>query len=213
MESPGRAWNGVSLVRGVPLTVVLALERIGATKGGEAVLVTSDSRTSDLIRSLAFDAVRLERDPGEVSEAVASLSRDPRPGMAGFLYVYLTEREAIKNPALCTRLLGQMIGNPSVPPLTWNLYSAAIVLNFHRLSTSDRAAVIERFAELAQQADPRAAGSGLRGLAAISAFDDSVRSMIPAPALSKIAASYRSLVASGSFSPDESLERALGVVR
>jgi hypothetical protein len=213
LESPGHAWDGVSLVRGVQLTVVLALERIRATKSGVPVLVTSDDRTSDLIRSLASDAVRLERDPGQVPEAVASLSQYPRPAMAGFLYDYLTEREVVKNPALCTRLLGQMIGSASVPSLGWNLYSAATVANFHRLSTGERAAAVERFAELAQQADARAAGAGLLGLALISAFDDSVRSMIPVTALSKVAASYRALVASGSFSPNESLEKALGVVR
>jgi hypothetical protein len=213
LDSPGYAWRGVSLVRGTPLTVILALEQIRATPPGNPMFVTSDNPTSDLIRSVAADVVRLGRDPAEVSEAVSSLSRDPRPSMAGALYVYLTEQVGLGNPALSTRLLGQMIGSPSVPPQTWNLYSGAIVVNFHNLSVGERAVVIERFAELSQHPDARAAAAALYGLAAISEFDGSVGSMIPATAFRKVIASYQSVVASGAFSRNESLERALGIVR
>jgi hypothetical protein len=193
--------------------LILARERIRAVKAGDAVLVTSDNRTADLIRSLVSDAAGLGRGPADASEAVGSLSRSPRSGLAGVLYVYLTEREAVNNPALCAKLLGQMIGSPSAPPLAWNLYSAAIVLNYPRLSIGDRSEAVERFAVLSQQANVLAAVSGLRGLAAISAFDDSVRSMIPATAMDKVAASYRSLVVSGMLPPDGKLESVLGAAR
>src|SRR5208337_3441574 len=69
-----RAWQGVSLVRNSPVTVVLAPERIGTVSAGTPAVVTDSARESEAIRILAEQARQLETSPASISGAVSNLA-------------------------------------------------------------------------------------------------------------------------------------------
>jgi hypothetical protein len=207
---PGTAWMRVDVSGNSPLTVVLAGEKIFAVKPGEPVRVTSDNTESNIIHSLTEEARLLERSPGTVSEAVASVSAGGDPALAGYLSAVVW-RVMIKDPDLGSALYQKLLGSPSAPPEAWNEIAGQIGLNYHRLSGSGKSAVIRRFTELAQESDARAAKVGFNYLARLANSHSEVPTLIPPAALTGLSNSYRSLVQGGGLQRNQQLESQLGI--
>ena len=210
-HSPQRAWRGVMFSRNAPVTVAIALEQYADVKAGSPFLVVSSDRSSEVLRYLTATAARLELHPCGVSDLVASLSRKPDLGLAGYLYVYLADSVALRNPELAATLLAQMIGSPSTPPQVWEEMAAYTRREYYRLPPSGRSAMVKRFAELGQHADVRAAVAAFRSLDRIGSFDNSVWAMVPRDALKGLGSRYRTAVETGKMPRNQSLEKELGV--
>jgi len=206
-----RAWQGVSLVRNTPVTVVLALERIGTIAAGTPAVVTESARESEAIRTLAEQAHQLETSPASISGAVSNLAAVNNPSLAAYLHVYLTKHETVNNPDLAVRLLGQMIGMSSIPAAAYPDIADDIVLDYHRLTPASHAAVIGRFTELARTTNAQVAGPAFRGLGKIAAFDDSAGSFVAPGAREELGAAYNALVKDGTISRNNTLEQQLGI--
>jgi len=209
-ESPGYAWKGVSLAPDAPLTVILAVQRVGAVQAGSPVFVTSDEHKTEVVRSLSEKAVQLEHSPALISDLVASLPRETNLALAGYLFI-LTGHVALRNPELASSLFETMIGSPGVPPETWGEIAGFMVLDYYRLSESGKGAVVKRFTDLAQQSDSSAVRAGFRGLNKIASFDHSVSARIPPASLGGLVNAYRDLVKSGSLARNAPLETELGI--
>jgi len=211
VESPGYAWRGAALEKNAPLTVVLALSRVGPVPAGSPLLVTGDERTSGVIRDLTREADRLEASPQSISDSVASLSRRVNPALAGFLYHYLLYRVSSQQLDLASSLLGRMIGNPGVPRSKWQWLAGVIVSCDVSLSDQGRASEIGRFVELSQDADSTTAAAGLYALSRLAGFHPELMSYLTPAVISAVANSYRSLVSRGAIPHSSPLESALGI--
>ncbi len=210
--SPNRAWRGgAALSRNAPLTVVLALERIGDVKPGDPVRVVSDGRRSAIIRSFSLEAARLDASPESIADSVASLSREPNPALSGYLFARLTRLETVRRPELECTFLMQMIANPGVPSEAWSDIAEQLVLNYHRLSPGGRLGVVRRFAELGQSHNIRTAVLGFNGLARIGSFDGSLRALLGPAVVGGLTDSYRMLVRKGDMPRNRDLEDGLKI--
>jgi len=105
------AWSTVKVAKGLPITVVVTLQNGLSGVAGNPVIVTSDEHRAGVVRSVTEEELLLNRSPQLVSEAVASLSQDPNPALAGYLFSRLVYRTAASQPEIVCRLLLQMLSN------------------------------------------------------------------------------------------------------
>ena len=178
---------GTSLV-GTFQFIVLARERAGFVQAGQPAIVTTSDHDSDAIRSLLPHASLLEKHSDLASDEVASLSRAPNPALAGFLFAYLTWSGKLKGE-LAADLLDQIFANPSVPPEVWDSMPFWLEMASAAQPPEKRAALTQRYVELAQRPDPRAARAGFAGLAIVISDEES-KPLIPPELRSKLAGLY-----------------------
>lgn len=205
------SWANVKLSRGLRATIILAQERMRAASPGNPVWVTEDSHASAVIRSMVAEASRSEAPTYSVSDAIDSLSREKNPGLAGFLFEYLTGRTTIGHPEVASPLLVKLLGSSSVPDTFRELVVLSIVGDYYRLPQTDRMAAVGQLAEIAQQPNPYAASAALGGLGRIAGFDKSAWAFLTPTARSGAAAAYRDLRAKGLVPKTETLELGLDV--
>jgi len=202
------AWGGVQVARNVRVTVIITTQGGLMSGPGEPALVTSDERLGGVIRTLAEEAAQLDRSPELISGAVASLSTDPNPALAGLLFSRLAFR-AIKQPELVGGLLIQMLPNRSVPPEELENIAIHLALTYALLSDDGKAAALRRFTDLGEQSDVPAAKAAYAGLAHIATHFP-VRTTIPPATLMAIENNYRALIHKGSITRNKALEAGLG---
>jgi hypothetical protein len=205
------AWANVTPSRNTPVTVVFALESGFLFHRAEPVLVTSDERETGIIRSLTEKAAQLDSSPDLISEAIASLSSNPNPPLAGYLFTYLTLGRHLPPTDITVGFLSQLLGNPSVPAGQADSIAAFLVFRYYYLSPGSKMALISRFAELGQQADLELTKAAYYGLGRIAEFDHSVRAMVPSASLSGLESTYRSLVKKGSIPRNQLFEAGLAI--
>jgi hypothetical protein len=153
----------------------------------------------------------LKQSPGEIRDQVASLSQVDNPAMAASLVVHLERVETIDDPDTSVTLLSQLLGAQSVPPEAWEDIVDHVVLDYDRLTGGSQATLVSRLAELGKSADLRFAGQGIRGLSKIAGSDNSMWTLLPPDALSRIVQTYRNLVGTGKMPRNPLLESALGI--
>jgi len=116
------AWKNVKPSKNLPVTVALGARQGWGVAPGYPVLVASGDREAALIRSLTAEALQLESSPDLVSSRVASLSRVPNPGLAGYVFAFLTHSQTfskVTQPGLAADLFSPLFGSPSVPAELW----------------------------------------------------------------------------------------------
>jgi len=200
-----QAWDGITLHRNALVTVVSTQE------DGMPVLVSSTQHDVEIIRSLAWEAMRLQRSPEAIRDAVASLSHDRNPAMAALLVTHLEKIDTIDHPDDSAMLLSQLMGSESVPADAWEDIVDHMVLDYDRLTAESRASVVGRLVDLGRSTDSRFASPGIRGLSKIGGSDSSIWTLVPPDALSRIVQNYRNLVGTGAMPRNHSLESALGI--
>ena len=205
------AWSTVKITRGLSVTAVVTLQNGLAGIAGNPVIVTSDERREEIIRSMTEEEVLLNRSPQLVSDAVASLSQDPNPALAGYLLSRLIYRTNASQPELVCGLLLQMLPNPSVPTEILESIASELSRLYFRVSDASRADVLRRFTDLGEQTDVPSAKAAYAGLAHIATYDESVKTRIPPATLIALANVYRAMVKNGSIPRNTALETGLGV--
>ena len=95
--------------------------------------------------------------------------------------------------------------------MAWEELETYLVLNYHRLSPSGRAAMVQRFAALGQRGDKAAAKAGFQGLASLASFDTSIRAFLSPAALAGLASAYAGATANGQVGDSVALGSLLGV--
>ena len=208
---PALAWEGVKLSKNLPVTVVFGVKRGWGVQAGNPVVVASGDGETALIRSLTREALRLEESPGAVSDHVASLSRAANPGLAGYVFAFLTRSEKVTRRGLAADLLTEMFGSPSVPPELWKEMPFWMVMASGSLPREGQARMARRFVEMAQQRDPDAALAGFAGLALIASPGAPMREMIQPAAFGGLSRAYTGLLRAGKMRSDQSLEVLLGI--
>jgi len=163
------------------------------------VIVTSNEREMDIIRSLTEEGPPLEGSQELISEAVASLSLTPNPALAGYIYMYLKFPKTSVPTDHWADLFWQLIQNPSVPADRWDEIAVWLVSCYDNLSPAGRSTLVSRLRELGQQGDALAATIGVAGLAEIASRDASVEVRISPATLARLRSSYAALVSNGSI--------------
>jgi hypothetical protein len=205
-------WKNVNTATGTPVTVVYGAKKGLGVLPQMPVVVTSDEREMEIIRSLAEEGPALEGSPELISEAIASLSRVPNPALAGYIYMYLKFPKASIETDRWADLFWKLIQNPSVPPARWDEIAVWLVSCYDNLSPAGRLVLVSRLRELGQQQDVLGATIGVAGLAEIASRDPSVEVRIPAATLLKLRTTYAALVSDGSiYSNLAPLKALLGV--
>jgi hypothetical protein len=202
------AWARANVTRNSSVTVVLALEKGFGVFPGEPSIVTSDERDAVIIRSLADQARRLGESPELVSDRVASLSRDPSPALAGYLFTYLAFGKASYPRELWATLLSELVGSLVADQ---GLAAGFLVAQYQSLQPPTQVIVIAHLTEFAQRPDLEVAKAAFHGLAEIASLDHSVPAMIPQAAMAGLEDAYRDRVKKGSMPRDHSLEQGLGI--
>lgn len=205
------AWMKVKMLGNTPVTVVLGLERGFAVLPGEPVVVTSDERDSETIRSVAEEASRLEDSPDLISTDVASLSRSPNPALAGYLFVSLVFSNPSMQRDLRSSLLSQVLVSPSVPDERLQEIVGWLQSGYPSLSPTGRSALVRRLVDLGQQSNAEAAKAAYYGLVQIAKWDDTVATLVSPAALGGLRSAYRTMVSKGRIPRNPELETALGI--
>jgi hypothetical protein len=206
-----QAWMKVRMLRNTPVTVALGLARGFGVRPGEPVVVTSDEREAEIIRSLAEEASRLEGSADLISADVASLSSGPNPALAGYLFVNLVFSNPSMQRDLRSSLLSQMLGDPSVPGERLQEIVGWLQSGYPSLSPTGRSALVRRLVELGQQSNVDAAAAGYYGLEQIAKWDDSVTTLVSPAALDGLRDAYRAMVSKGRIPRNPQLETVLGI--
>jgi hypothetical protein len=198
------------LVRGEHLTVVLPLGRGYRAFPGIPVLVTANQRDEETIRSLLKDAEHLRCSPDQTDQMAASLSYTPNPSLAGLLYAYLmqgTKRYTNEQMfAISMPLLPHLIGSDA------DLWATFFVPGgYPALSSSNRAALVQRLAELAPSTDPHLARGAVSGLMMIGDHEPAAIRMIPPSSLASVESKYQELVKNGKLPRSPSFEKEISV--
>jgi hypothetical protein len=192
-------WENVNTAPGTSVTVVYGLKKGLGVLPKMPVIVTSNEREMDIIRTLTEEGPRLEGSPELISEAVTSLSTTPNPALAGYIYMYLKFPKTSIPTDQWADLFWQLIQNPSVPADRWDEIAVWLVSCYDNLSSAGRSTLISRLRGLGQQGDALAATIGVAGLAEIASHDASVEVRISPATLAKLRSSYAALVSSGSI--------------
>jgi hypothetical protein len=183
-------WEIVNTAPGTPVMVVYGLKKGLGVLPKMPVIVTSNKREMDIIRSLTEEGPPPEGSPELISETVASLSLTPNPALARYIYMYL------KFPKTCIAtdhwadLFLQLIQNPSVPGDRWDEIAVWLVSCRDNLSSAGRSTLVSRLRELGQQGDAITGPIGVAGLAEIASHDGSVEIGISPATPAKLRGSY-----------------------
>jgi hypothetical protein len=207
--NPGRAWRNVLLSSGQPISAVIAIDGVPGARQDEPVVVTSNERTAHIIDMLAGTANRLRVSPEDIAGKVASLSSEPDPALAGYLFVYITRHEVSTNPDLGARLLGLMIRSSSVPPRARGEIIRYYASDFAFLSANGRAELIERLTALALDSDAMSAVPAIRSLSGLARDSSSTRAMLSTFTIDAVARAYNFWIKKGSMRRDEGIEALL----
>jgi hypothetical protein len=205
------AWARATIKKDAQVTVVLGAGRGFGVLPGEPAVVTSNERDAGIIRFLVQETSRLRSSPDLISQEVASLSGNPNPALAAYLFAYLslgkTEYPRELTATLYTRLLGHLRG------ATDEEFAASAFLPslYKDLPPSGQAAIVVRLAELAQGTDSDLGGAAIHGLGRIVSRDPSAHIMLPPGSTSGLESAYRALVEKGSIKRDAMLETELGI--
>jgi hypothetical protein len=170
-QSLSAVWKDVSFLRGSVVTAVVAKEQVGDWRPGEAVVVTTNERTARAVHSLFLEEAQLS-GVGGVERAVNSLTNEPNPALAGFLFEYLTRREIAKNPDLGIVLLARLVRNNSVPAAAWSRIFLFLALDYHMVSTNQKLGLDRELARFARDPDPNLAACAIQAIAQISSGDE-----------------------------------------
>lgn len=200
------AWLNVDLSHDAPLTVVFAQENGVGVYAGEPVLVISAEREADIVRRIAEEARRLENSPELLADAVAALSRTPNPAFAGYLLAHLTFSKEAMPPGLAASLVGNMLGNVSVPIEALDDMAFWFLAVSNPQGAEGRAAAIRRFADLGRQTDAHSIAAGFAGLALTANSGDPISSMISPSEIEKLKGVYRASVLKGVIRRTRSLD-------
>jgi hypothetical protein len=173
------------------------------------VVVTSNEREAEIIRSLAEEASRLEASPDLISTDVASLSSSPNPALAGYLFANFIFSKTMQRE-LRFSLLSQMVGSPSVPAERWQEIVGWLKAG-QPLSAEARSKVARRLVELGQQSNVETATAAYDGLVKMASWDDSVTTLVSPSALEGLRKSYRTMVNRGRVPRNPQLETVLGI--
>lgn len=146
-----QAWGKTPILRNTHVVVMLALERGLGPRPGDPFFVTADERETRIIRRLAEQAQQLDVTPALVHQYVASLSASPNPALAGYLAQYLQYRTASNDPDLCLQLGFQILETPDVPAVALSDILSTLGHNYHRMSETSRASLIQRLTERIQR--------------------------------------------------------------
>jgi hypothetical protein len=206
-----RAWGRVHVSPRDPVTVLMAQESGPGVYAGQPALVTFDERETNLIRLVSDEALRLRRAPEIISGEVGALSPNSNPALAGYLMCYVMFSSNMPRRGLAAELLLQMIGSPGIPSERWVGIPQLLIAYSAGSPPEQRAAVIQRFAELAAQENENAARAGFAGLRMIAGqADNPLRSLIAPSMLGVLGARYRSLVGKRIVDRSEPLDALLG---
>jgi hypothetical protein len=204
-----QAWLGAPAAPNQQVIVVFANQQVWLVHADQPAIVTGREHDGDVIRSLVPHALRLLNHPEFATDEVASLSKDPSPGLAGFLFAYLTWQKNLKGE-VAADLLQQMFGNPHVPPEVWADMPFWLEIAAGAQPAEKRAALTKRYLDLAQQPDIYAAQAGFAGLALVISDEKSSATITPDTRVA-LARIYRHWIEKGSMRRNASLEKSLGI--
>jgi hypothetical protein len=203
-------WNGVSVSKNAPVTVILPLDRIGFRNGGEPLAVVTEDSAAKVVAYLAAEAARVKATPDYLSTVVASLRGTANPALGGLAVEALLYGSWVKDFDLLTGLLSDLVGNPSVSPQHWAIVTVRMGTFYQQVSAVGKDAIIRRFIDLGRAVDPDAAVAGIQGLCQLSEGGLDLAAILPSSDQARLVEEYRTLLREKKVSRNRVFEAALG---